>query len=343
MPAPVPAPAAAGMSEEVLLAHAQRLAEEDVDVKGVNLNRKEKKWQAAIYASGKQVYLGAFSCRAEAIACRLRAEVDVAAGRQPREKVQQRARAAPARAAPAPAPVPVPVAVAAGMSDEELRAHAQRLADEGADVVGVHVQKFGKYVYWAAQVRFQGQKLHLCTSKDRAKAIEARLRAELAVAAGRHPKPLANAPAGGASGARGMAPQAAPAKKRKRAAAEGAAGKLARVTTRLDRPSKPPLPPPQRLQQPPALHTPATPQPRAAQVVDMSPIALVRRDADALRVQLDSSAREARALRLRLAAAERDGALLRRRLASSDGDDGECARSRPYRWGQLGRRAAWRA
>merc|ERR1719174_985665 len=110
--------------------------------------------------------------------------------------------------------------------------------------------------------------------------------------------------------------------KRKRAAAEGAAGKLARVTTRLDRPSKPPLPPPQRLQQPPALHTPATPQPRAAQVVDMSPIALVRRDADALRVQLDSSAREARALRLWLAAAERDGALLRRRLASSDGDDG---------------------
>ena len=81
------------------------------------------KWHVYTYAFGKQEHLGIFSCRAEAIACRLRAEVDVAAGRQPRKKV--------------PAPVPVPVA--AGMSDEELRAHAQRLANEGADVVGVHV------------------------------------------------------------------------------------------------------------------------------------------------------------------------------------------------------------
>ena len=160
-----PAPAAAGMSEEVLLAHAQRLAEEDVDVNGVYLKRKDKKWQAVINASGKQVYLGGFSCRAEAIACRLRAEVDVAAGRQPRKKV--------------PAPVPVPVA--AGMSEEELRAHARCLANVGADVVGVNVKRdpFG-YGYWAAQMAFQGQKLYLCTSKDRAKAIEARLRAELA-------------------------------------------------------------------------------------------------------------------------------------------------------------------
>ena len=150
MPAPVPAPAAAGMSEEVLLAHAQRLAEEDVDVKGVNLNRKEKKWQASIYASKKQVYLGAFSCRAEAIACRLRAEVDVAAGRQPRKKV--------------PAPVPVPVA--AGMSEEELLAHAQRLAEEDVHVKGVN----GNSNKWKVAIYPSGKQVYLAAFPCRGKA-----------------------------------------------------------------------------------------------------------------------------------------------------------------------------
>mmetsp|Transcript_7858 Transcript_7858/g.24113 ORF Transcript_7858/g.24113 Transcript_7858/m.24113 type:complete len:272 (+) Transcript_7858:868-1683(+) len=176
---------------------ARRLAEEGTRVTGVTASKD--KFVARIKFEGKQVQLGTFAVRRQAIERRLRAEEDVAAGRHPKPKENTapnaKKKSAPAERLPNELPNELLPAPVSSLDSTEIRELALLLADkrptaEGVDGVCWRKGRSPSYSKWATNIMFVGHgDVHLGCFADLADAIERRLLGEKAVAYGKHPAP----------------------------------------------------------------------------------------------------------------------------------------------------------
>ena len=213
---------------------------------------------------------------------------------------------------------------AATFSDAALGEHATNLAAKVDartldidQVVGVDLDnKSGK---WRAKMKDKKKTRQLGSQTfDLAEAIRRRLLAEKAKALfpDKNPKDYVAARTGPAAGA---------GKKRKRAdadRAEGAAGGAAAAAMRWRPRAPPPVVPAPSLAEKLAAAQEMLATERKARRVELRAVMAAReREAEAHRV-------EAERLRAHLASLQREAAALR----TVGGDDGQCARSRPYYW-----------